>query len=253
MNIFVPIDIEGSLRKSKEEGNGEDWYIRGYASTPDLDLQGDIVQPSGIDIDYFKSSGWINYEHQQDAKSTIGAPTENCHIDFQKGLFVEAKLFKDNPLAKEMWDLANSIEKNGIGRKLGFSIEGGIRKRNDRDNRIIEDLEIRNIAITKNPANPKATWEMFMKSWTTGTEINPEKQVNGGALRVEQLAQAITSITWTYKVGNPQELEETWAGVSKYIDASDRNSVECGIIMLQLSRGISRADAEKFVKGNLEN
>ena len=253
MNIFIPIDIAGSIKKSQEEGNGVDWYIRGFASTPDLDLQGDIVQPSGIDINYFKSSGWINYEHQQDAGSTIGVPTDNCYIDFQKGLFVEAKLFKDHPLAQEMWNLANNIEKSGAERKLGFSIEGGIRKRNDRDNRIIEDLEIRNIAVTKNPANPKATWEKFMKSWTTGTEINPEKQVNGEALRVEQLAQAITNLTWTYKIGNPQELDKTWEGVSKYMEASDRNSAECGIIMLQLSRGISRLDAEKFVNKKLEN
>lgn len=253
MNIFIPIDIAGSIKKSQEEGNGEDWYIRGFASTPDLDLQGDIVQPSGIDINYFKSSGWINYEHQQDAGSTIGVPTDNCYIDFQKGLFVEAKLFKDHPLAQEMWNLANNIEKSGAERKLGFSIEGGIRKRNDRDNRIIEDLEIRNIAVTKNPANPKATWEKFMKSWTTGTEINPEKQVNGEALRVEQLAQAITNLTWAYKIGNPEELDKTWAGVSKYMEASDRNTAECGIIMLQLSRGISRLDAEKFVNKKLEN
>lgn len=247
MNVFIPIDIAGSIKKSQEEGNGEDWYIRGFASTPDLDLQGDIVQPSGIDINYFTSNGWINYEHQQDAGSTIGVPTENCYIDFQKGLFVEAKLFKDHPLAQEMWSLAQNIEKSGAQRKLGFSIEGGIRKRNDRDNRIIEDLEIRNIAVTKNPANPKATWEKFMKSWTTGTEINPEKQVNGEALRVEQLAQAITKLTWVYQMDKPDELDRTWEGISEYIQASDRNSTECGIIMLQLSRGISRLDAEEFI------
>lgn len=247
MNVFIPIDIAGSIKKSQEEGNGEDWYIRGFASTPDLDLQGDIVQPSGIDINYFKSNGWINYEHQQDAGSTIGVPTDNCYIDFQKGLFVEAKLFKDHPLAQEMWSLAQNIEKSGAQRKLGFSIEGGIRKRNDRDNRIIEDLEIRNIAVTKNPANPKATWEKFMKSWTTGTEIDPEKQVNGEALRVEQLAQAITKLTWVYQMDKPDELDKTWEGISEYIQASDRNSTECGIIMLQLSRGISRLDAEEFI------
>lgn len=252
MNIFVPIDIESSLRKSNEEGEGNTWYVRGFASTPDLDLQGDIVQPSGIDIEYFKSSGWVNYEHQQDAKYAIGVPTDNCYIDFQKGLFVEAQLFKDNPFAQEMWKLANSIEKSGIDRKLGFSIEGGIRKRNERDNRIVEDLVIRNVALTKNPANPKATWEMFMKSWTTGHEINPEKQVDGAALRIEDLAQAITHLTWTYKMGNPKEFNDTWKGVADYLDTSNRNSTECGIIMLQLSKGISRQEAEKFIR-NIED
>lgn len=248
MNIFVPIDINSSIRKSNEDGKGEKWYVRGYASTPDMDLQGDIVQPSGIDIEYFKSSGWLNYEHQQDAKYAIGVPTDNCYIDFQKGLFVEAQLFNDNPYAQEMWELANSISKSGIDRKLGFSIEGGIRKRNDRDNRIVEDLVIRNVALTKNPANPKATWETFMKSWTTGHEINPEKQVNGEATRVEDLAHAITNLTWTYKMGDPSELDRTWKGVADYLDASNRSTEECAIIMLQLSRGVSRQEATQFVR-----
>lgn len=250
MNIFIPIDINSSIRKSNEEGKGEQWFVRGFASTPDLDLQGDIVQPSGIDIEYFKSSGWINYEHQQDAKFAIGVPTDNCYIDFQKGLFVEAQLFQDNPYAQEMWELANSIQKSGIDRRLGFSIEGGIRKRNDRDNRIVEDLVIRNVAITKNPANPHATWETFMKSWTTGHEINPEKQVDASALRVEHIAQAITNLTWTYKEGDPTKVKQTWDGVAKYLDASNRTNAECGIIMLQLSKGISRKDAEEFIKKN---
>ena len=62
MDIFVPIDIEGSLKKSAQDGRGKEWYVRGFASTPDLDLQGDIVRPSGLDIDYFVKSGWVNYE-----------------------------------------------------------------------------------------------------------------------------------------------------------------------------------------------
>lgn len=248
LDIFVPIDITSSINKSTQEGRGKDWYVRGFASTPDLDLQGDIVQPAGIDINYFVNSGWINYEHKQDAKYAIGVPTENCYVDMEKGLFVEAKLFKDNPHAQEMWKLANSIQKEGIDRQLGFSIEGGIRKRDIMDNRVIEDLVIKNVALTKSPANPKATWGMFMKSWTTGHEINPEQQVNGSALRREHLAQAVTHLTQMYRIGNPKEYNELWTQTSEYLDKSGRNTREAAIIMLQLSRGISRVEAEEFLE-----
>lgn len=57
MDIFIPLDIESSIQKSQDEDGGENWYVRGFASTPDLDLQGDIVQPSGINIDYFVQYG----------------------------------------------------------------------------------------------------------------------------------------------------------------------------------------------------
>lgn len=247
MNIFIPIDIEGSIRKSNEEGQGKKWYVRGYASTPDLDLQGDIVQPSGIDIEYFKKHGWINYEHKQEAKFAIGTPTDNSYIDFQKGLFVEAQLFQDNEYAQEMWALAHSLEKSGNERKLGFSIEGGIRKRNDRNNRIIEELVIKNVAITKSPANPNATWETFMKSWTTGHEINPESQVDGASLRTESLAHAITALSWTAGVKTGAEFNNTWKDVAGYLETADRSNEECAILMLQLSKGISRNDATNFV------
>lgn len=251
MNIFVPIDIESSLQKSKDTEGGENWYVRGFASTPHLDLQGDIVQPSGIDIEYFKNYGWVNYEHQQDAKYAIGTPTEKCYVDFEQGLFVEAMLFKDNPYAQEMWELAKSVDKSGSDRKLGFSIEGSIRKRNQNDSRIIEDLVIKNIALTKSPANPNATWEFFMKSWTTGHDINPATQSDAGALRRESLAHSITNLTWTYKLADAGELDRVWQDVGTYLDSSKRSTPESAVIMLQLARGISRVDAQKFVDNEL--
>lgn len=247
MDIFIPLDIESSIQKSQDEDGGENWYVRGFASTPDLDLQGDIVQPSGINIDYFVQYGWLNYEHQQDAKYAVGAPTQNCYVDFQKGLFVEAILFKDNEYAQEMWKLANSVDKSGTGRKLGFSIEGGIRKRNSKDNRIIEELVIKNVALTKSPANPHATWEYFMKSWTTGHAINPSEMTDGAALRRESLGQAITQLSYAYSVKSPLELTDLWTDVSKYLDQSKKVTPEVATVLLQVAKGLSREDAQAFV------
>jgi hypothetical protein len=33
--------------------------VKGYASTPDVDLQGEAIDPAGIDASYLKSSGFV--------------------------------------------------------------------------------------------------------------------------------------------------------------------------------------------------
>lgn len=190
----------------------------------------------------------VNYEHKQDAEYVIGQPTDNCYVDSEKGLFVEALLYSNKKWAKDIWDLAQSIRKVGSNRKLGFSIEGTVRKRNDNDKRIIEELVIRNVAITKSPANPEATWDVFMKSLETGHEINPTEQRDGAVLRRESLGRAITELTYAYNVEDPKELDELWQGASEYLAEERIDSEVAGTILLQLSRGISRKEAEEFIQ-----
>ena len=255
-NIFVPIDVENFI-KSNTEKSTEDWYVRGYASTPNKDLQGDIVLPEGLDIDYFKRFGWLNYEHKQDAEFVIGVPTENCYVDMQKGLFLEAKLFKNNRYAQQIWELANSLSKSKTNRNLGFSIEGSIRRRNEADTRVIEDLMIRNVAITKSPANTYATWESFTKSWLTGTSINPSEQDSAGVLRREQfgsspdidsLGGAITRIAQVYAKMTETEMDDMWKGVSEKLDSDDMTTPEVATVLLQVSKGLSREEAQNYVE-----
>lgn len=259
-SFFMPIDTENSFKKSEASAKGieeGDWYVSGYASTPDLDLQNDIVRPDAIDIDYFVKNGYLNYEHEGEPEYKIGVPTENCYIDSHKGLYVEGILFKDNKYAQEMWSLANSLEKANVNRNLGFSIEGVIRKRNDMDNRIIEDVVVYNVAITTNPANPNATWEAFVKSLSaelstektlsTGYETDPSKQEGGAVLRPEELAQTISTLAGTIKALEPEELNQLWKSVGAHLDKTNQSSTDNAILMLQLSKGISRTDAKAFV------
>lgn len=249
VELFVPIDLDKSFSKSKTAEDGKGWYVQGYASTPDLDLQNDIVNPRGIDISYFKEYGWINYEHKQDAQFIIGAPTDNCYVDFENGLFVEAKLYSDNEYAQHMWTLAHNIKKSGDDRCLGFSIEGAIISRNTQDERVIESLVVRNVALTTHPANPHATWETLVKSWTTGHGISPETQVNAGALRREEIVGAITTLSHVYAIEDADVLDKTWDDVSKYFADNNTEEVDKQIatILLQLSRGISKQQARDFL------
>lgn len=218
--------------------------MRGYATTPDLDLQEDIVDPNGIDISHFVEHGYLNYEHKQGNEFIIGAPTKGSYVDPNVGLFVEAKLYKSNPYAKIMWDLANNIAKSGVDRKLGFSIEGYAKARDKADPRIIKSTYITNVAVTTNPANPNATWESFMKSFLTGHGISPETQVDGAALRTESFARSLHNLSYAYKhIGNPENFETVWKEVGNYLDTMDKHTPEAMVMFLQLSKGYSRDEA----------
>ncbi|AIW03452.1 head maturation protease [Bacillus phage Moonbeam] len=255
IDLFVPIDLEESIKKSNENDTEKAWYLRGYATTPDLDLQEDIVDPNGIDISHLIDRGYINYEHHQGADYIIGVPTEETHVDPNVGLYVEAKLYKGNPYAKSIWDLANNIAKSGFSRKLGFSIEGYAKARDKSDPRIIKSTYITNVAVTTNPANPNATWDAFMKSYLTGFGISPETQTDAAALRTESFARSLHNLSYAYKLmDKPKELEKMWGEVGTYLDSMDRTTPESMVMFLQLSKGYSRAEAiakiDKMIQDN---
>lgn len=209
-----------------------------------MDLQDDIIDPSGLDISHFLEHGYINYEHHQGNEYIIGAPTKESYIDPNVGLYVEAKLYKNNPYAKTMWDLANNIAKSGIGRKLGFSIEGFAKERDKNDPRIIKSTYITNVAVTTNPANPEATWDAFMKSYIAGYGISPDTQIDAGALRAESFARSLHNLSYAYKaIKDPKEFGRVWKEVGSYLDSMERSNPESMVMFLQLSKGYSRAEA----------
>lgn len=241
----MPIDIEKSLQAIEESTDKETYTVRGWGSTPSLDLQNDIVDPKGIDISYFVSSGYINAEHNKER--IIGYPTSNCYVDPDRGLFVEAKLFKSNQYAREFIELAESLEKSGSGRKIGFSIEGSVKKRNINDTRIIEEVMITGMAVCRQPANPSATIDTILKSFLTGHGISPSTQEDGGALRRESLATSISNLTYTTRLSNSKTKDDLWKGIIDELTRSDRMGYEESVITLQLAKGLSRKDAELAV------
>lgn len=249
-NAFMPIDINKSVDSNTATDNST-CTVKGWASTPSVDLQNEVVDPKGINIDYFLNNGYINYEHQKE--KVIGYPTENCYVDVEKGLFLEAKVFKNNEDAKKLLDLAENLEKSGSNRKIGFSIEGQIKKRNVNDDRIIEEVMITAVALCKSPANPEATVDSILKSFTTGTGITPESQDSAGALRRESLSSAVSNLSYTVSIKDSSKLKELWDGVVEDLNKSGSMGYEESVITLQLARGLSRNDAEKAVINLISN
>lgn len=145
--------------KDGKDATGKRW-IQGIASTDVRDLQGEIVEQGGIDFSYFLDHGFFNDDH----KSTkVGEPTEAKLT--KNGLWVKGFLYNTpagEPPSKadEYWNLMKQLDVSGSKRKVGFSIQGKVLRRNGKR---IEKCWLQEIAITTQPVNT-TTWAEIAKS-----------------------------------------------------------------------------------------
>jgi len=235
--FFLEADV---VKSEAEEGKR---IIRGYASTPADDRQGESLVQKGLDISDFVTHGWLNYDHNNEI--ILGYPTGNTHID-DKGLWVEGELLKGVPQADKLWDLALALKKSDAPRKLGFSVEGKVLER--KGNSILK-AKIYNCALTPNPVNTEATWEAVVKSFRPDSDIDiakgleagyattPETQTNGGALRKESLESSIKNLA-----DNLHDSSK-WQEVRRNLANGGSVSKSEMLVYLQLSKGFSRDQA----------
>lgn len=191
-DIFLPFDRVEKSSSSKKDKNV---FVAGWASTPALDFQGERLDSFGLDPSYLFNNGFVDYEHDQD--KIIGYPTDKSFVDPERGLYVEAELFGNMPEVQNIVKLNNNLKKAQAKRKLGFSIEGKVLKRDPTDKDIVREVMVTGVAVTKNPANPEATWEQVQKSNSAlmaGTGYAPNTQHGGGALRPESMAGELVNL-----------------------------------------------------------
>src|SRR5574344_2080670 len=134
--------------------------LGGIASTSDEDSDGEFLDPKGFDIKPLIISGMVNWHHQakEHPDTIIGEPSK-AEIR-PEGLYLETDLYPSSKVACDVWELANTLEKDSKTRRLGYSIEGKVlkRKSNDKnspDYKHIEKAIITGVAITHMPKNPK--------------------------------------------------------------------------------------------------
>lgn len=134
--------------------------LGGIASTADEDADGEFLDPKGFDIKPLMKSGMVNWHHQAKGQPSaiIGEPTK-AEIR-PEGLYIETQLYPSSKIAHDVWELANTLEKDSKTRRLGYSIEGKVvkRKSNDKsspDFKKITKAIITGVAITHMPKNPK--------------------------------------------------------------------------------------------------
>lgn len=154
--------------------------LGGIASTSDEDADGEFLDPKGFDIRPLLESGMVNWHHQAKGQpaAIIGEPTK-AEIR-PEGLYIETQLYPSSKIAHDVWELAETLEKNSKTRRLGYSIEGKVVKRksddkNSPDYKKIEKAIITGVAITHQPKNPK-TFANIIKGEIDDNPVDEEEQ-----------------------------------------------------------------------------
>ena len=126
-------------------------YIEGLASTDKLDLDQQILKPSGFILDYFNKSGFINWNHQSAVSpdAIIGEPVET-RVN-EENFFLKAKLYGWSNLAKNIYTIALNLENDeNSDRTLGWSVEGLTLELEDN---LVSKMLVTNVALCFTPKN----------------------------------------------------------------------------------------------------
>lgn len=241
-SFCLPVDIIKS-----ENPESDEWRIGGYASTSSEDRQGDEIIQKGLDYSDFVNFGWFNYDH--DNSKILGYPDkEKCRID-SKGFYVEGTLLKGIELAKNLWNTAIALKKSGAPRKLGFSVEGKVLKRNDLGQ--IVKAKIYNVAVTANPVNPTCTFDALVKSFTPDqSEIEKALEAghgdgSGSVLIPESLESAFKTLS--YAIGDDEESKQHMIALKQKLDKRTEITKSELTLYFQLTKGLSFADSASLV------
>ena len=167
-NFWMPVEIEkADNKKDSEDFDPDNMYLKGIASTEDLDMDNQVMLSSGLDLEYFLQRGFCNWHHMSKTipSAIIGEPVEAKIVSKPvKGLFIKAKLY-NSETAIDAYKLAMLLEKQSKTRRLGWSIEGKIL---EKDGDIIQKSKISGCALTHSPKNAN-TFADVCKAFTDGS------------------------------------------------------------------------------------
>jgi len=149
----------GKDGKPKVDAKGRRW-IQGIASTSARDLQGEVVDQAGLDFSYFLKRGYFNWDHKPGEDNRVGEPTE-AKIT-KNGLWVKGYLYPAGlkKTADDIWEHMHAVQAAGSNRKMGFSIQGKVQRR---EGSTIKKCWIQEVAVTSCPVNT-TTWAEIAKS-----------------------------------------------------------------------------------------
>lgn len=233
-----------AIVKSESQDYPDEMRIGGFASTPDSDRQGDEIIQRGLDISQFLDHGWFNHDH--DNTQILGYPDKRkCKVS-AKGFYVEGVLLKGVELAERVYQTALALEASNAPRKMGFSIEGKVLKRDEKTNRIVK-AEVYNVAVTANPVNVNCTWDVLVKSFVGMDGLNKALDAGhgdgkGAPLIPESLEHALKDLS--YACGDDEESQRHLEALRKKLSERKNGLTksEC-VLWLQLSEGYSRERA----------
>lgn len=165
---FYTESVEATILETK---SGKKYYVEGYASTPDLDLVNDVVSDQALQSMLAQLKGRnikLDVEHESWVKG--GSPNIlpiGKIIDAEikeKKLWIKAELNQHTSRFQEVWGSIQDRFYDAFS--IAFTNVKAIEKRiANKAVRVIQDLDLLNIALTGNPANPNARMTaVFAKS-----------------------------------------------------------------------------------------
>lgn len=208
------------LDKSAPEGQQR--RIGGIISTESKDREDEIVLQDGLDFSEFLAHGWFNDNHSRATNGPVGEPVRVLRLG--KGdkcpdgvvapsacHYAEGWLYEGHPPADAIWDLAQTLQKNGSTRRLGYSIEGAILQRQGPDRKVIARAKVRNVAITNCPVNTQTHMSVLAKALR---EADQEDEILRALVR-EEIERALTSGSASGQALQPESLDgvrksESW-------------------------------------------
>lgn len=173
-----------------EYKDGKKHYVTGYISTKDIDLYNDLVTERGMaDMLHQLKSKKIKLDVEHEAWRDnpnilpIGKIVE-AKMD-KKGIWVKAELNSASPSFKSVWESIKNgfIDAFSIAYKATNAVKRIV---NGIEVRLLNGLQLLNVALTGNPVNPSAK---IMNVMTKSLNELPAECINEEELKMEEKAK----------------------------------------------------------------
>jgi len=171
-----------------ENKDGKKYFVTGYISTYDKDLVNDIVTPGcmknmldqlrnrsiKLDVEHESFKGKTNFEKQLNKTIIPIGRIIEADID-KKGIKIKAILNKAHSRFNEVWESIKGLFLDAFSiAYLPTSTQDMVTK--DGTTRLLDKLNLFNVGLTGNPANPNCTMgAMFVKSLEIFNKNNMEE------------------------------------------------------------------------------
>lgn len=147
------------LKSSNSDSDkAKDGLFKGIASVETPDLEKQTVIQAGMKWGYFLKQGYFNYDHQDEdgPHEIVGEPLGiyKAKVKGAPATGLKGMLYMNQPRAKEIWRLCESIRKSGGKRQLGLSVQGDVIKQ--LGDTILE-CRVKHVAITFQPVHLSTT------------------------------------------------------------------------------------------------
>lgn len=187
----IPFKFELPIDTWQKAGEpGKERRIGGMISTEGKDRQGEVVLQRGLNFSEFLKNGWFNDNHSRDTAGIVGYPTkvEARRVNGKAGHYVEGYLLDGHEPSDKIWQLAQALQKTN--RRLGFSIEGSVVRRDGMDGKVIAEARVRNVAITNCPVNVETGLDILAKSMMA---VEASSSADDDLARAMAAGQAVTA------------------------------------------------------------